>query len=51
MYYPSRFPESPADRAKIPTTADIKESLRCFVNATTVDVTENFVYDFVDDDY
>lgn len=51
LYYPSRFPESPADRAKIPTTADIKESLQCFVNATTVDVTEDFVYDFVDDDY
>ena len=50
LYYPSRFPESPTDRAKIPTTADIEESLRCFVNATTVDITEDFVYDFADDD-
>lgn len=50
LYYPSRFPESPTDRAKIPTTADIEESVRCFVNATTVDVTEDFVYGFADDD-
>lgn len=50
LYYPFRFPESPTDRAKIPTTADIEESLRCFVNATTVDITEDFVYDFADDD-
>lgn len=50
LYYPSRFPESPTDRAKIPTLADIEESIRCFVNATTVDVTEEFVYDFADDD-
>ena len=50
LYYPSRFPESPTDRAKIPTTVDIEESLRCFVNATTVDITEDFVYGFADDD-
>lgn len=49
LYYPASFPESPTDRAKIPTTADIEESVRCFVNATTVDVTEDFVYDFADD--
>lgn len=50
LYYPARFPESPTDRAKIPTEADIEESIRCFVNATTVDITEDFVYDFADDD-
>ena len=50
LYYPSRFPESPTDIANIPTIADIEASIRCFVNATTVDVTEDFVYDFADDD-
>ena len=50
LYYPSRFPKSPTDRAKIPTLADIEESIRCLINPTTTDSDQEFVYDFADDD-
>lgn len=50
LYYPSRFPESPTDRAKIPTEADIEESIRCLINSETTDSDLEFDYDFANDD-
>lgn len=50
LYYPARLPDSPLERTKLPTTREIKNTIWRFVNATTVDVTEDFVYDFAGDD-
>ena len=50
LYYPSRFPESPTDRAKIPTETDIEESIRCLINSATTDSDLEFDYGFADDD-